>query len=76
MNISAHTKESTDGHTLIGIVAFENLLGLTVFQSSFLSFVTFDIMKYCLKLLFRSCCCHISPRGWFGLRTEVLGKFV
>ena len=76
MNIPAHTKESTDGHTLIGIVAFENLLGLTVIQSSFLSFETFDIMIYCLKLLFRSCCCDISPRGWFGLRTEVLGKFV
>ena len=43
MNIPADRKESTDGHTLIGIVAFENLLGLTVFQSSFLSFVTFDI---------------------------------
>ena len=66
MNIPAHTKESTDKHTLIRIVAFENLLGLTVFQSSFLSFVTFDIMK----LLFSSCCCQLFLAPEDGLAYE------
>ena len=70
MNIPVHTKESTDGHTLIGIVAFENLLGLTEFQSSFLSFVTFDIMIYCLKLLFSSCCCQLFLAPEDGLAYE------
>ena len=54
----------------IGIVAFENLLGLTVFQSSFLSFVTFDIMIYCLKLLFSSCCCQLFLAPEDGLAYE------
>ena len=53
--VNTNLKEGTDVLTGIAIVAFKNLCCLTVFQSYFLSFLTFDMMLEKHVCLTQSC---------------------